>query len=186
MHTITPVEAHMLLEKYQAILIDVRERSEYTQEHIPYAISLPLSDREDWLPWLCRQEPQVWIISCLKGSRSLKVAQMLHEQMTPHPERRVYVMNGGLTAWVQEGLPTLKSKDAVAAGGACPAYRDPIQRIINAVVGCTLLISSYYVGVNKGYVVAPILFNMGAGLLMNACFAWCGAYKFLSYWTCKR
>lgn len=108
MQSLTPAEAHVLLGLHQATLVDVREMSEYQCEHVPFALSLPMSQMELWMPWLCSLSPQVWIICCLKGKRSSEVARVLLDKITAHPDRRIFVMTGGLQAWSSEGFVTLK------------------------------------------------------------------------------
>ena len=45
--TITIEEAHLKIQQGTAILIDVREADEFQKQHIPYALSIPLSTLED-------------------------------------------------------------------------------------------------------------------------------------------
>lgn len=162
MHAVTPHESKMLLERYQAILIDARDAPEYAQSHIPYAISLPYSDKSQWLDWLCLQSPQVWIVYCSKGSRSTKMTELLLEKFTFHPERRVYVMQGGLHNWISEGFEVLtpggeqKEKD-------CIRRKIDKKLLVRVSLACILLASGYYIGINQNIYSIGVLAVLALG-----------------------
>lgn len=84
----------------EAILVDVREVSEYENERIPGAFLMPLSffDAEHF-PYVSGQRV---ILMCAVGKRSAAAAKQLMNAgfgTTHH-------MTGGLTAWKQHGLST--------------------------------------------------------------------------------
>ena len=106
-HYLSAHEALMLLRTHEAILLDVRESHEYLQEHIPYALSLPISQHTRWLHWIAAQSPSIWIIQCLKGMRSEQFAHMLKSARIPSADR-IYVLDGGLNRWISAGLETVK------------------------------------------------------------------------------
>ena len=107
-HCLSIHEAALLLRKNQATLIDVREGYEYMHEHIPFALSLPLSECDRWLPWVAEHTPTIWIIHCLKQTRSEKFATMLSKVLPPDCEHRIYVLEGGLDRWAHAGFETVK------------------------------------------------------------------------------
>lgn len=78
-----------------APLIDVRERGEYIQGHIPGAVNLPLSEfvgREDEIG------PNT-ILICASGNRSSQAAAHLAAQ----GKTGLMNLSGGTTVWLREG-----------------------------------------------------------------------------------
>lgn len=81
-----------------ALLLDVREASEFQQEHLPHAIHLPLGsiDLASSRKLLPTDTPVV--VYCQKGMRS----QNAVEKLIQLGYERVYSVIGGLDAWPQD------------------------------------------------------------------------------------
>ncbi|MFB7915630.1 rhodanese-like domain-containing protein [Streptomyces sp. NPDC056061] len=96
-----PAEAARLTADGTAVLLDVREASEWHAGHAPGAVHLPLSRLADGasLPGGAGDRSPVVVI-CRSGNRSRRAARILVEQGV----RAVDVV-GGMTAWAAEGLP---------------------------------------------------------------------------------
>jgi len=95
-----PRDVQNQLNAGEAILVDVREVSEYENERIPGAFLMPLSFFEaEHFPYV--SGPRV-ILMCAVGKRSAAAAKQLMNAgfgTTHH-------MKGGLTAWKAHGLST--------------------------------------------------------------------------------
>jgi rhodanese-related sulfurtransferase len=89
-----------------AVLIDVREPSEYAAGHIPGATNVPQADLAARLDALPRDRP-VYLV-CQSGSRSLRAAQFLRQV----GYARVANVRGGLAAWRASGRPVEVSAHA--------------------------------------------------------------------------
>jgi len=101
---ISPKEAAAKLQNRQAVIIDVRDKDEWEEEHIPKAIHLSRGtiepDIEEKVP-----DPNANIIChCGGGGRSALAAESLKKM----GYQNVRSMAGGLRAWKAAGLPTTK------------------------------------------------------------------------------
>ena len=87
------------LDGQQAVLVDVRETTEYEQEHIPGSVLVPLSvfDAERF-PWITAKK---LVFHCAVGKRSAAAKQLMKEG---HPQ--LYNLTGGINAWKEAGLVT--------------------------------------------------------------------------------
>lgn len=165
--TIPANEANRLIGE-GAILIDIRSPDEYARERIPNARLHPLS--QITANSIGSDAPAV-IFHCRSGFRTTANAATLASAAIC----RAYILEGGLEAWRDTGLPTIK--DA----------KRPIEimRQVQIVVGSMVLL-----GVVLGMLVAPA-FNiipifMGAGLLLAGLTGWCGMAKMLAFLPMNR
>jgi rhodanese-related sulfurtransferase len=99
LEVLTPEETRDLMERGEAVLIDVRTPAEYAFEHIRGAILSPLSDFDP--AYLPAQEGKRIILHCGSGMRSKYAAdRMLQAGMHP-----VAHMEGGIMGWKRSRLP---------------------------------------------------------------------------------
>ena len=101
---ISPTEAADKSKREEAVIVDVREKDEWDEEHIPDAIHMSRGtielDLEEKVP-----DPDAMIIChCGGGGRSALVAENLQKM----GYKNVRSMAGGLKAWKAAGLPTIK------------------------------------------------------------------------------
>ncbi len=82
-------------------VVDVRERYEFDDGHVPGAVHIPLSIIPLRMDELMKEEP-VWVI-CESGNRSFQAADYL----TRHGYPAINV-EGGTSAWRASGLPVEK------------------------------------------------------------------------------
>ena len=93
-----PAESAALLERREAVLLDVREADEWTAGHAPQAVHLPLGQVT---PEAVPQGTTV-IAVCRSGNRSGKAADLLAAAGIP-----VHNLAGGMGAWARAGLPVV-------------------------------------------------------------------------------
>ncbi|MBL8833203.1 MAG: rhodanese-like domain-containing protein [Rhodospirillales bacterium] len=96
-------QANDLLRKGEAVLVDVREVEEFAAERIPGALLSPLSTFDP--ASLAGLKGKRVVVSCLAGGRSMRAAQALAPVLGASS---VVSMAGGLGAWKQAGLPTIR------------------------------------------------------------------------------
>ncbi len=82
----------MVKDTRNTLLIDVRNRAEYLQYHLEYAINIPMVELNEHLKELESYKEKDIIIYCQKGNRSKQVAQ----QLRALGYKRLYVIASGL------------------------------------------------------------------------------------------
>jgi len=100
---VSPQEAVMLFNN-DALMLDVRENSEYTDGHIPKSRHIPLGQLGKRMSELEKYKDKPIVAICRSGSRSGHACSMLRKAGFPN----VSNLAGGITAWNQAGFPKEK------------------------------------------------------------------------------
>lgn len=95
----TPAEAHDGLTNGDGILVDVRERHEWSAGHAAGARHIPLGELPGRMDELPKDRP-VYLI-CASGGRSRAAVDVLHKAGFASPIN----VNGGTSAWQRSNLP---------------------------------------------------------------------------------
>ena len=101
-----PAEVVRRLSADDLILIDVRDRDEWSDTHVEGALHLPLDDLDQRADELPRDRPIAFI--CRTGKRSETAAERAAAQGLDAGN-----VTGGIEAWAEGGLP-LRRADAAA------------------------------------------------------------------------
>ena len=99
---VNTAEATHLINREDALVIDVRDPGEYGAGHILGAKNVPLSRLND--ADVAKRKDRPVIVYCEGGDRSGKAIAALKKQGFT----RVVNLTGGLRAWQQAGLPVEK------------------------------------------------------------------------------
>ena len=100
--SISPKEASAMYKGKNAVIVDVREDSEWNEQHIPGAIHIPLAQLNDRLSALKQYKDSPVITQCKTGRRSAQAFDVLKSAGFS----KVYNMDGGIKAWDKAGLKT--------------------------------------------------------------------------------
>lgn len=101
---IGPQEAVMLFNHEDALLLDVREQSEWSDGHIAKARHIPLSKLKDRLSELEKFKGKPIVAVCRSGNRSGSACGTLKKAGFEN----LHNLAGGMQAWEQAGLPREK------------------------------------------------------------------------------
>jgi rhodanese-related sulfurtransferase len=93
------------LREDSALLIDVREFFEYRKSRIKGALYLPSSEGFDTAADTLDKEFSLFCY-CYSGGRSRKALLFFYDMGF----RKLYNLDGGITAWKQDGFPVDKKK----------------------------------------------------------------------------
>lgn len=103
---ISPAQATMLINREDAIVVDVRESAEYGSGHLLNARHIPLGELEKRLGELDKFKDKPVILNCQSGSRSASACSVLRKAGFNH----VHNLEGGIAAWEQAGMPISRKK----------------------------------------------------------------------------
>ena len=98
------LEAVQLINQKNAVILDVREATEYSGGRIANAKQIPLSQLALKLKDLEKFKEKPIIVACRAGLRSAGACKLLKQNAF----NQVYQLKGGLTAWQQANLPLEK------------------------------------------------------------------------------
>jgi rhodanese-related sulfurtransferase len=101
---LTPTEAVLLMNRSNAVVVDVREATEYAQGHIADAKHIPLAQLGERLKELTKYKEKPVLLHCQGGVRSAKACDLLAKQGFT----KLYNLQGGINAWQQAKLPVVK------------------------------------------------------------------------------
>lgn len=101
---IGPTEATQLINRRDALMLDVRETKEYEGGRVPNAVHLPGSQLSSRGEELKAMTGRPVIAYCERGQRSHAAAAALSKLGFTE----VYTLRGGLRAWSDAGLPVEK------------------------------------------------------------------------------
>jgi rhodanese-related sulfurtransferase len=103
--SVSPSQATQLMNREEALVLDVREPGEYGAGHILGAKNVPLSRIDSGGAEIAgKKKDRPVILYCESGNRSAKAAAALKAQ----GYTRVVNLAGGIGAWQQVGLPVEK------------------------------------------------------------------------------
>lgn len=100
----SPTEATQLMNRENAVVVDVREDNEFKQGHILGAVHVPLGFLDKRINDLEQYKDRPVIVSCRSGQRSARAASVLKK----HGFESVYNLEGGLQAWQNASMPVTK------------------------------------------------------------------------------
>jgi rhodanese-related sulfurtransferase len=104
MREVGAMQATQLINRENALMLDVRETQEYEGGRVPNAVHVPLSQLASRAAELKRFTSRPVIAYCERGNRSRSAAATLAKLGFT----QAYALRGGLRAWGEAGLPIEK------------------------------------------------------------------------------
>ena len=162
-HSISVAEASDLLDRNEAILIDVREPAEHRSEKITNAQNIPLSHIDS--DHVKGEKEQKVILHCKAGKRS----QAACEKIISDLDFDIYNLDGGIDAWSVAGLDTEKGASAVLP------LNQQVQLTIGLMIITGLLLFQFFTPYG---LILPLM--AGLGLVNAGLTGWCGLARLMS------
>ena len=102
--SVSTLEATQLINRQDALILDVRNAEEFRKGRILNARNIPLPELDASNSDIARYKTKPVIVACESGSRSGAAAAALRKQGFA----QVFSLSGGIAAWQQAGLPVEK------------------------------------------------------------------------------
>jgi len=103
---VSATDATLLINREDAIVLDVRDPAEFAQGHIPNARNIPVAKLGERLAELDKFKDRTVVAVCASGVRSAKACGELKKAGFA----KVVNLAGGIGAWTQAGLPVARKK----------------------------------------------------------------------------
>lgn len=101
---LSPFEAVQLINRRDAIVLDIRDPGEFATGHITGARNIPLAELAGRLKELEKFKGRPIIVSCGSGARAAVASGVLRK----NGFTEVAALRGGIAAWQQAGMPLEK------------------------------------------------------------------------------
>lgn len=118
---VSPGEAITLINRSNALVLDVRDDAEFATGHIPDAVHIPVADLEARIGELKKYTSKPVLVYCQSGARGGKACDILRKAEFS----QLHHLQGGLNAWVDAKLP-------IVTGKAKPTARKPKPEAVAA------------------------------------------------------
>ena len=101
---LTQLQATQVMNQGKTVVLDVRDAEEFAAGHLPNAKNIPLADLSSRLKELEKSKNGTIIAVCERGVRSASAVGVLKKAGF----EQVFSLEGGVSAWKTQGLPTVK------------------------------------------------------------------------------
>lgn len=97
-------EAVNLINRRDAVIIDVRDKGDFAAGHVPNARHIPLADLAGRIGELEKFKARPVLVTCAPGNAAVKVCTTLKQAGF----QEVLALRGGMSGWVEASLPVEK------------------------------------------------------------------------------
>ncbi|SFC32453.1 Rhodanese-related sulfurtransferase [Marinospirillum celere] len=101
---LTPAEAVRLMNRDEAVAVDIRDRKDFNAGHITGAIHLPMSSMDSKLHELEKHKDKQIIVVCRMGNS----ANMAVTKLQKAGYQQVMRLKGGMMQWQTDSMPVVK------------------------------------------------------------------------------
>ena len=101
---LSAAEATQLINRRNAVVIDLRPSAEFANGHLPAARHLEFAELQAKVGQLVKNKSNPVLLVCQNGQQSNKAVRVVQDA----GYAEVHVLEGGLNAWQQAGMPVVK------------------------------------------------------------------------------
>ena len=104
-HEVGALEAVQLINRRDAVMLDLRDTGDYAAGHITHAKHIPEAQLSERMKELERFKTRPIVVYCKTGARATAAASLLRK----NGYTEAFALRGGILAWQQSSLPLEKS-----------------------------------------------------------------------------
>jgi rhodanese-related sulfurtransferase len=101
---LSAAEATQLINRRNAVIVDLRPAADYAGGHLPSARHLEFAELQAKIGQIAKNKGNPVLLVCQNGLQSNKASRVVREA----GYAEVHVLQGGLNAWQQAGMPVVK------------------------------------------------------------------------------
>ncbi|CAN0623721.1 Rhodanese-like protein [Burkholderia multivorans] len=101
---LSAAEATQLINRRNAVVIDLRPATEFAAGHLPSARQIEAAEIGAKLAQVAKNKSTPVLLVCQNGQQSLKAVR----EVEAAGYAEVHVLEGGVSAWQQAGMPVVK------------------------------------------------------------------------------
>ena len=101
---LSPHQATLLVNRENAVILDIRDRKAFEGGHIVDAINIPLAKLKERVVELEKHREKPVVVVCQMGHQSGDAVKLLEEHGFASATR----MSGGMAEWQTQSLPTVR------------------------------------------------------------------------------
>ncbi len=101
-----PIGATELINRQDAVVIDVRPAADFAKGHIINAVNIPMNGFKNQSAALAKYKDRPVIVSCRTGSQSSAACSLLRKAGF----QEVFNLKGGVMAWENASLPLTRKR----------------------------------------------------------------------------
>ena len=101
---VSPAEATRLINKEDALVLDIRPKKEWETGHITGAKHIPLADLDRRMSEIDNKKDKHVVVVCNLGQTAGTATKKLHAAGFAHAVR----LSGGITEWRNQNMPVVK------------------------------------------------------------------------------
>lgn len=102
--SVSPSESTQMINRDDALILDVRENNEYGEGHIINSLHIPLSNLKTRMNDIEKYKTKKIIVACRSGHRSSQACTNLKKAGF----EQIFNLSGGVMAWGNANLPLVK------------------------------------------------------------------------------
>ena len=99
--SLSPLQATLLINHENAIIIDLREPDAYASGHLPESRNIPEARLDERMSELRKLKASPILLLCQTGVR----ATIVRARFEKEEFAKIHTLNGGISAWSASGLP---------------------------------------------------------------------------------
>ena len=98
---VAPLKATEMINREDAVVLDVRPMTDFNQGHIIHAVNIPSSGLKSQIKTLEKHKEKPIIVACRSGGQSAAACRLLKKE----GYENVFNLQGGMLAWQNANLP---------------------------------------------------------------------------------